>query len=358
MNDSQSSRSRLLSLLPLFVAPAWGCSVSPDPGAPEADSSTAQRQQAATEVIEEAPIPPAPQATPLTGAKLFVDPESLARLQANALKEESPKEAALLDRIAAQPQAVWLGSWNSDIVRSVDHLTSMAESQKAVPVFIAYNVPHRDCGQHSAGGLSGKDEYQRWIRGVHAGIDGRAAVVVLEPDALGHFQECLTEAQKEERMALLDDAVRVLRQNPRVAVYLDAGHARWVPAEEMAERLKLAGVESAHGFALNTSNYVTTEENLEYGRKLSALTSGKHFVIDTSRNGAGPYEGGSDPEDSWCNPPGRKIGQTPTTNTEEPLCDAYLWLKRPGESDGTCNGGPKAGAFWTERALELAAVDE
>jgi endoglucanase len=36
------------------------------------------------------------------------------------------------------------------------------------------------------------------------------------------------------------------------------------------------------------------------------------------------------------------------------LVDAYLWLKKPGESDGTCNGGPKAGEFWLDRALELA----
>lgn len=358
MNNSHSNRSLSFSLLPLLVSPLLGCSVSPDVGAPQKDSSTAQRQRTVSEVIEEPPVPTAPGTTPLAGAKLFVDPESLARLQANAIREESPEDAVLLDRIADQPQAVWLGSWNSDVVRTVDHLVSMAAAQGAVPVFIAYNVPYRDCGQYSQGGLSSKDEYQRWIRGIHAGIDGRAAVVVLEPDALGHFQECLSDAQKEERMDLLNDAVRVLRQNPSVAVYLDAGHARWVPAEDMAERLKLAGVEYAHGFALNTSNYVSTDENLEYGRELSLLTDGKHFIVDTSRNGAGPYEDGNHPEDSWCNPPGRKIGQPPTTRTGDPLCDAYLWLKRPGESDGTCNGGPQAGAFWKEMALELAAIDE
>ena len=73
------------------------------------------------------------------------------------------------------------------------------------------------------------------------------------------------------------------------------------------------------------------------------------FVIDTSRNGAG-YA----PKYEWCNPPGRKIGNPPTIETGEPLVDAFLWLKRPGESDGECNGGPKAGAFWDENAIELA----
>ena len=31
-----------------------------------------------------------------------------------------------------------------------------------------------------------------------------------------------------------------------------------------------------------------------------------------------------------------------------------LWVKQPGESDGTCRGGPKAGSWWTEVALELS----
>jgi len=36
------------------------------------------------------------------------------------------------------------------------------------------------------------------------------------------------------------------------------------------------------------------------------------------------------------------------------VIDAYLWIKRPGESDGTCNGGPAAGGWWIAGALELA----
>ena len=81
-----------------------------------------------------------------------------------------------------------------------------------------------------------------------------------------------------------------------------------------------------------------------------------HFVIDSSRNGQGPWTPTAtypDPQ-TWCNPPGRKIGKAPTVETGDPLIHAYLWLKRPGESDGECNGGPKAGAFWLEQAIELA----
>lgn len=74
-----------------------------------------------------------------------------------------------------------------------------------------------------------------------------------------------------------------------------------------------------------------------------------HFVIDTSRNGQGPA-----PDDAWCNPPGQGLGIPPTTDTTSPLVDAYLWIKDPGQSDGTCNGGPAAGTFWPSYALGLA----
>lgn len=305
--------------------------------------------------IAEASAPPAGPANPLVGAKLFVDPESLSMLQANRLRSSDPSKAQTLDRIAQQPQGLWMGEWNTNIFRAVDHFVGRAKAAGAVPVMIAYNIPNRDCGQYSKGGLRGKADYQRWIRNVAAGIGQDAAVVILEPDALGHFQECLSDAQKQERMDLLNDAVRVLRQNPNAAVYLDAGHPRWQPADEIARRLKLAGVEHANGFSLNVSNYVGTEECLSYGHKVSELLGGKHFVIDSSRNGAGPYEQARTEEEKWCNPPGRKVGAPPTTSTGDGLCDAFLWLKRPGESDGECGRGePRAGVFWLERALEQA----
>jgi endoglucanase len=106
------------------------------------------------------------------------------------------------------------------------------------------------------------------------------------------------------------------------------------------------------------SNYRTTRELLAYGEAVSQLVGGRHFVIDTSRNGRGPLPERLQrkPEDSWCNPPGRGLGRAPTARTGHALADAFLWIKRPGESDGTCNGGPVAGQWWPERALELARL--
>ena len=302
--------------------------------------------------IKDVSKPPAPASgNPLSGMKMWVDPNSNAMLRANAIRAKEPEKAALLDKIAKQPQALWLGEWNSNIYRTVEYNIAQAKEDGAVAAFVAYNLPNRDCGQESAGGLKTADHYRRWIRRIAAAVHGEAAIFILEPDAIGLLTKdnCLTKEQQTERLNLIKDAVWVLRQNPKTIVYIDSGHAHWDPAPVFAERLKPAGIEDAHGFSLNTSNYVTTEENTAFGKKISALVGGKHFVIDTSRNGAG-----ATPDNQWCNPSGRKLGKPASTETGDPLIDGYLWLKRPGESDGACNGGPKAGVFWIEQALDMA----
>ncbi len=98
----------------------------------------------------------------------------------------------------------------------------------------------------------------------------------------------------------------------------------------MADMLNRAGIAQANGFALNVSNFDWTTNNVNYGTEISRLVGGKHFVIDTSRNGNGPG-------DRWCNPEGRALG-TPSRGFASGLVDAYLWIKPPGDSDGACFG--------------------
>src|SRR6187399_2294131 len=302
----------LLGLCAALVGCGGGSNGAASPGAgstPADDNGPADDAP-----ITEAPTPPKATGNPLKGVKLWIDPETNAALRANALDKTQPDVAKLFrERIAKFSQALWLGEWNSNVYRKVKYVVDDASSRGEVPTFILYNVPGRDCGQHSAGGLKTKESYQRWVRKVAAGIKDRAAIIVLEPDSLGLLEKenCLTKEQQAERVFLLHDAIKVLRQNPKNIVYLDGGHSRWHPVEEHARLLKLAGVEDANGFALNTSNYRAMDELLPFGKKLSELLGGAHGVIDTSRNGAGPVGV------EWCNPPNRKLGPYPTTETAD-----------------------------------------
>jgi endoglucanase len=236
------------------------------------------------------------------------------------------------------------------------------------------------------------------------------------------------EADPQHRFAQLNYAVDRIGGQPGAAVYLDGTHSAWLGAGEAADRLLKAGVQRAAGFFTNVSNYRTTSDSAQFGAwvsdciafatngddggwrlghtdychgqydaqgkanygaeqvaetdawyasNLGAATAATHFVIDTSRNGQGPWTPPAnvypDPQD-WCNPPGRGLGSRPQwtpSTVAGGLLDAFLWVKTPGQSDGQCNRGiagsttdpewggitdPAAGAWFPQQALQLAQL--
>ncbi|MET7485598.1 glycoside hydrolase family 6 protein [Streptomyces sp. NPDC005538] len=300
--------------------------------------------------VDEASVAGARSKDPARATSFWVDPASPAAEQIQMWEREGRKQdAALLKRIADQPTALWpAGEIDpGPVIRSA---TAAARQEGRTALFVAYDIPHRDCGQHSAGGAEDADAYRAWIGKFAEALGDSRALVVLEPDAVAHMVDgCTPGEYQAEREQLLSEAVVRLKQQSGTTVYLDAGNPAWIQDPwKLVEPLKRAGVEQADGFSLNVSNFQTDAVTKEYGLHLSRDLGGKHFVVDTSRNGNGPLPG------AWCNPPGRGLGTRPTTDTGEAALDAYLWIKRPGASDGPCEGGPDAGQWWPEYALELA----
>ncbi|GAA0490350.1 glucanase [Paractinoplanes deccanensis] len=294
----------------------------------------------------------------LTGQGLYVAPGGAAADQVRAWEAAGrTRDAALIRRIADRPMATWFTDEATGYAARARQLVTDAARTRTLPVLTLYHIPNRDCSGHSAGGAASAVAYRQWVNALAAAIRGYRAVVVLEPDAVAQtVRGCLAGAAAAERFALLTHAVTVLRANPGTLVYLDAGNPTWIrkPAQ-MSAALRRAGIQRASGFALNVANFETTADNIRYGTALSRQLRGTHFVIDTSRNGNGPARVGAG-DHHWCNPPGRKLGEAPTTRTGHALVDAYLWVKRPGESDGACSpGAPPAGQWWPEYALALAS---
>ena len=250
------------------------------------------------------------------------------------------------------------------------------------------------------------------------------------PSQAGDYEWCRPAEADEataanDRFAMLNYAVDALKAKPNVSVYLDGTHSAWLGSGDVAHRLSQAGVARADGFFLNVSNYRLSQHLQKYGTwtsKCLAFATNpaswglghfdwcasqyypanpndfstwtlsdqwytdnvesqtwwyspsllKHFVIDTSRNGQGPWTPTASYPDAqdWCNPPDRGLGLRPTADTGNPLIDAYLWVKIPGESDGECTRGlgpagttvdpewgridPPAGKWFPEMALDLA----
>ncbi|MFE1797639.1 MULTISPECIES: glycoside hydrolase family 6 protein [unclassified Streptomyces] len=197
-------------------------------------------------------------------------------------------------------------------------------------------------------------------------------------------------------------ALNKLGDVPNVYNYIDAGHHGWLgwddnfaPSAALfkeAASTEGATVADVHGFIVNTANYSATKENYftindsvngtsvrlskwidwnryvdeqSYAQAMRAqlvsigFPSGIGMLIDTSRNGwggtarptaAGPtttvdtyVDGGRYDRrihlGNWCNQSGAGLGERPQAAPATGI-DAYVWMKPPGESDGSSTAIP------------------
>lgn len=300
-----------------------------------------------------------PQASnPFDGRELAVVPHSQAALAAESARSAGNNpDAAALERLAAVPTAVWLTpeAYGTDAVAGrVRPLAEQADESDEVVVFVVYGVTDRDCSSaESAGGLPA-DQYVPWVGAIAsamASADGHA-VAIVEPDGLASSFDCPDIA--DQRVDLIAAAVGTLT-DAGVPTYVDAGHSDWRGVSEMAQLLESVGIDRARGFSTNVSAYQPDADERAYAEELSAALDGAAYVVDTGRNGGADLSG-----DAWCNPePVPPFGETPAVVDDGSHQDARLWIKPPGESDGSgadCAYGPAAGTFWSERALAMAAA--
>ncbi|MBT1676081.1 glycoside hydrolase family 6 protein [Curtobacterium aurantiacum] len=285
----------------------------------------------------------------LYGAGPYRSPTSEAAKAQAALAATDPAGAAAAKTIAGYPVATWLGDWSqgTQLTKTISTALTGAEQSGTTPVFVLYAIPDRDCGGYSAGGFDERS-YDAWVDQVTAALAGHRAAVVVEPDSLAMLSnaKCSTTLD-EQRYRILSRTVAGLTA-AGIPAYLDAGNSNWVQPATMAARLNSAGVQQARGFFTNVANYYPTAQEQAYAQKVSAATGGSHYVIDTSRNGQG-WRG------TWCNGPGAGLGTSPRVVSDGTALDALLWVKTPGASDGTCNGAPAAGKWFSTYAQALVA---
>ncbi|WOF22273.1 glycoside hydrolase family 6 protein [Microbacterium betulae] len=250
--------------------------------------------------------------------------------------------------LAAQPATYWLTPEQDPVGQAGDTvgaLAAQAREEGAAFAVAVYGLPGRDCGNHSAGGLS-EAGYRTWVEEI--GLALRNAqdvqkVVILEPDSLALAPEC---GNLDERTVQLREAVSAL-QAPGAWIYLDGGHSGWLDAQQMAGLISAIDVAgSVRGFATNVSNYRSVADEFAYAHEVASYLDGMHAIVDTSRSGAATAG------EEWCNPPAQTVGEPSGTRGDE-VVDANLWIKPPGESDGPCNGGPAAGVWWPDAAVSL-----
>lgn len=243
-----------------------------------------------------------------------------------------------LKKLFENPRGHWFCKKQKNLTSSVRRL--LARAKDSTIVLVLYFIPNRDLDGHSKGGAQTPEEYLEFVNDFAAGIGDKSPIIILEPDALAHAITHHTDTSI--RIDLIINALKILTKT-HARVYVDIGHARWIDWSIAADTLKTIPSELYTGFSINVSNFIPLDECLIYGQLISQIT-GKSFVIDTSRNGNQTYQ------NDWCNPSSAKLGHPPTLDTKIRNVDGFLWIKIPGESDGLCNGGPKAGKFWANYA--------
>jgi endoglucanase len=204
------------------------------------------------------------------------------------------KDAGLIAAMESVPSAVWLDGetaeqaaepgnlgWEQadvDVAQQVRQTLFAARLQNAVPIFVAYNIPGRDCSQYSAGGAPSDAAYDAWIDAIGSALGHAKAVVLEEPDALANLPGYCGSAYASEfpeitNTTRIDDiryAVATLEQDPNISLYLDAGNSDWQNVGGMAETLVAADIQQAQGFFLNVSNYQYDANSDFYGTWVSS----------------------------------------------------------------------------------------
>ena len=267
---------------------------------------------------------------------------------------------SLLAKIALRPKAKWFGGWisNAEIKQKVQKYVANATGGDPdvlvqMTVFRMRPWEHAACKRLPT--LAEQASYRQWIDRFAAGIGRAHVALILQPD--GPFALCAPRGSKLPSQ-LIAYSARKFAALPNTSVYIDGGASDWPKDDpgKAASFLVPAGVRYARGFALNSTHYATTANEIAFGTRLVSELArrgvpGKHFVINTSSNGRGfefALARGSHPDNAKvCSSRAEArcvtLGIPPThdvTNARWGLSatnraraarhvDAYLWFGRP-----------------------------
>jgi len=328
---------------------------------------------------------------PFQGVQLYVNPDYQAEVQRTI--NANPSLGPLLSKAQNIPAAYWI-----DTIARITNVTGVLEGAKAkqastgtkqLTAFVIYDLPTRDCAAAASNGelncldttcaaglATYKSQYIDPIVAIFKRYTTQPIVAIVEPDSLPNLATNLDQpkcalAQNAYKQGIAYAIKQLAAVGPSVTLYLDAAHGGWLgwdnnrqkAAQIFSEVLNLAGGPNLiRGFATNTANYQPLGSlsssadpcNLksQYNQAIdeahyiqllsqtfnSVGLTNKYFITDTSRNGITNER--KDCSD-WCNAKGAGLGERPSTNTQQTglgsLLDAFVWIKTPGESDGTSN---------------------
>ena len=199
------------------------------------------------------------------------------------------------------------------------------------------------------GGCSPEDNpnFDAEVNAFKDAVGNFPALIFVEEDAIDTI--CWrSPAAVSEREAQLKYEIDQLSQLPHALLYVEGGTSDANSPAEAARVLNASDAYKIRGFFTNDTHFNWAYKEIKYGNKVSALTHGLHFVVDTRGDGNGPL---LNPHpvtqgiEQLCNPPGRGLGPRPGASDGQsygmysPHLEGFVWVTTPGESAApTCPG--------------------
>lgn len=284
---------------------------------------------------------------------------SVAPLNYASAKTTYPASAFALEAL----ESFGVSTWYSDRVANGNYASTASELVAACGEdtrlsVVVYGIPNKDCaaGESATGStVTTTEQYQNFLQTLIDSVGSRKVLYILEPDAIGLLADSTSCGQSAGYLENLKIAITMLSTNENAQIYLDVGY--WTleytstasTVASIVKQLLATSSNKVKGISLNTSNYQSTSllSTLCSNFQSAIGSTDLHCIFDTSRN----YNGGPS-SDEWCNVKSAGIGAVPTSDTGMDNVDYLLWVKPPGDSDGTCSGrtsdamsGPAAGVY-------------
>ncbi|KAL1989054.1 hypothetical protein VTN96DRAFT_5817 [Rasamsonia emersonii] len=315
---------------------------------------------------------------PFVGYQLYANPYYASEVISLAIPSLSSELVPKASEVAKVPSFVWLDQAAKvpnmgEYLKDIQSQNAAGADPPIAGIFVVYDLPDRDCAAAASNGEfsianNGVALYKQYIDSIREQLTTYSdvhTILIIEPDSLANLVTNLNVAKCANAQGAYLECINyaITQLNlPNVAMYLDAGHAGWLgwsanlqPAAQLfAEVYKNASSPaSVRGLATNVANYNAWTispcpsytqgdpncDEEDYVNALAPLLQSQgfnaYFITDTSRNGVQPTK--QNQWGDWCNVIGTGFGVRPTTDTGNPLEDAFVWVKPGGESDGTSN---------------------
>jgi Glycosyl hydrolases family 6 len=253
-----------------------------------------------------------------------------------------------LEKIGNYPQAHQFsvytagGSGPAIFTQVQNYLCRMRRTDRtAAAVITTYFIKHDGCNSGN------QPNFEAEVNNLKVAVGNFPALIFVEEDGIDTI--CWrSPAAVSGRAALLKYEIDTLSRLPHALLYVEGGTSDANSPAEAARVLNAADASKIRGFFTNDTHFNWAYKEIQYGNKVSALTGGLHFVVDTRSDGNGPKLNPhpvTQGVEQLCNPPGRALGPKPGASDGQsygmysPHLDGFVWVTSPGESAApTCPG--------------------